>query len=152
MLNNVEDLALISQFDFPRANGHLLLTTCSQFTGVLAQPINLQALPEEEGCRFLLQRAKLLPVDQGLEEVPKGLLQRGRDICHELENFPLALDQAGAYIEESGCSLSEYLRRYEHHHLQLLDRRGILGGDHPLSVAATLLLVYKQVERLHPLA
>lgn len=152
VLDNVEDLALVRQLDVPRANGHLLLTTRSQFTGDLAYPIDLQALPEEEGCLFLLQRAKLLPVNQSQEEVPKILLQKGRHICHELENFPLALDQAGAYIEESRCSLSEYLQRYEHHRLQLLDRRGVMGGDHPLSAAATLLLAYKQVERLHPLS
>ncbi len=152
VLDNVEDPALLRQIGVSRANGHLLLTTRSQLTGAQAHSIDLQALPDEEGCLFLLQRARLLPVDQSLEAVPEEVLQEGRHLCHDLENFPLALDQAGAYIEEAGCSLSEYLQRYEHHHLQLLARRGVMGADHPLSAAATLLLAYQQVESLHPLA
>ncbi|MHB8597227.1 MAG: helix-turn-helix domain-containing protein [Ktedonobacteraceae bacterium] len=105
VLDNVEDLTMVRQLDIPGANGHLLLTTCSQFTGTLAHSIDLQALPEDEGCLFLLRRARILAMDQRLEDVPEEVLQKGKQLCHELENFPLALDQAGAYIEESRCSL-----------------------------------------------
>src|SRR5579863_75009 len=136
VLDNVKDLALVRLLDIPGANGHLLLTTCSQLTGALAHSIDLQALPEDEGCHFLLRRARLLSVEQRPEDVPEEVIQKGKQLCHKLENFPLALDQAGAYIEESHCSLSEYLKRYEHHHLQLLARRGDIGAEHPLSAAA----------------
>jgi len=61
--------------------------------------------------------------------------------------LPLALDQAGAYIEETGCSVSAYLQRYEQQRARLLERRGALAGDHPHSVTATFLLVSKRIER-----
>ncbi len=49
--------------------------------------------------------------------------------------MPLALDQAGAYIEETGCGLAEYLDLYRTHRQSLLERRGKTSIDHPESVA-----------------
>jgi tetratricopeptide (TPR) repeat protein len=48
----------------------------------------------------------------------------------------LALDQAGAYISETGCGLAAYLERMKDSMPELLARRGDLDNEH-LSVAAT---------------
>jgi hypothetical protein len=70
-----------------------------------------------------------------------------------LEGLPLALDQAGAYIEETGCSIAAYLQRYTYSRHQLLARRGIASaGDHPASVTTTVRLAIKQLERVDPAA
>ncbi|BCL78996.1 tetratricopeptide repeat protein [Ktedonobacteria bacterium brp13] len=63
--------------------------------------------------------------------------------------IPWALDQAGAYIEETGCSLSGYLQHYEQQRTCLLDRRGGPGADHPQSVKATFRLSMERVQREH---
>ncbi len=152
ILDNVEDFAQVNHFDLPRTNGHLLLTTHSQFTGSLAERIALEPLLEEEGSLFLLHRSKLLSFDLPLEAVPESLLSSAQQVVQVLGGLPLGLDQAGIYIEEVGCSLSDYLQRYEHQHQQLLARRGVMGDDHPHSVVATLRLSYEQVARLNPVA
>ena len=66
--------------------------------------------------------------------------------------FPLALDQAGAYIEETSCSLSDYIERYATRRNVLLSNRGGLSDYHPTSVAATLSLSIQQVEQASPSA
>jgi hypothetical protein len=66
--------------------------------------------------------------------------------------LPLALDQAGAYIEETGCSITDYLACYRQHSAILLDKRGKSSLDHPLSVSATFSLPYKKLEQSHPVA
>ncbi len=152
ILDNVEDLAQIHRLDLPRTNGHLLLTTHSQFTGGLADQIALEPLSEDEGSLFLLHRSKLLPLDQSLATVPDALVSSTKKVVQSLGGLPLALDQAGIYIGESGCSVSDYLEHYGHQHRQLLDRRGVMGENHPHSVVATLRLSYEQVAHLSPVA
>src|SRR5207302_3893211 len=65
---------------------------------------------------------------------------------------PLALDQAGAYIEETKESLSTYLTLYQQQRADLLKRRGGLVPTHPDSVATTWSLAFKNVERANPAA
>ena len=65
--------------------------------------------------------------------------------------MPLALDQAGAYIEETGCGLLGYHRLYQQYRAALLaERRGELVDDHPLPVATTWHLSFQQVEQQNP--
>jgi hypothetical protein len=68
--------------------------------------------------------------------------------------LPLALDQAGAYIEETQCSLTSYLNQYQYRKRQaaLLQRRGGPGKQHPEPVATTWSLSFEQVEKLNPIA
>ena len=67
-------------------------------------------------------------------------------ISEELGGLPLALDQAGAYIEETSCSLSDYLSLYRTRRAEVLKERGGLTGDHPDSVATTWSLSFQRVE------
>src|SRR5262249_18294665 len=58
-------------------------------------------------------------------------------ITSRMGGLPLAVDQAGAYIGQTGCSFEEYLDMCLAHEAQLLDDR---VGDkrYPRSVIATL--------------
>ena len=60
--------------------------------------------------------------------------------------FLLALDQAGAYIEETQCSLADYLDLYRTRRAEVLKERGGLMGDHPDSVATTWSLSFQRVK------
>jgi Tetratricopeptide repeat len=69
-----------------------------------------------------------------------------------MDGLPLALDQAGAFIEETQSSISDYLDRYRHRQDLLLKRRGGTGKDHPEPVATTWSLSFERVEQLNPVA
>ena len=60
---------------------------------------------------------------------------------------PLALDQAGAYIEETGCSLADYQQLYQRRRGALLKERRGLVADHPEAIATTVSLAVQQVEQ-----
>ena len=71
---------------------------------------------------------------------------------YEVDGLPLALDQAGAYIEEMSSSVQDYLLLYRQQRGYLLARRGRFSVDHPASVATTWSLSIEQVEQRNPAA
>jgi len=73
-----------------------------------------------------------------------------QEISQLLDGLPLALDQAGAYIEETKRNLSDYRDLYQKRRAALLSRRGKFSADHPDSVATTLSLAFENVEHAHP--
>ncbi len=150
ILDNVEALTMLDRFIPPASKGHVLLTTRSQFTGTLAHPIELEKMQPDEGALFLLRRAKL--IESSLEEASAADAIEARDIAQIMDGLPLALDQAGAYIEETGCSLFEYIRLYREQHSTLLDWRGEASSEHPEPVTTTWLLSFAKVEQANPAA
>jgi len=92
---------------------------------------------QEEGALFLLRRTKMLTQDATLQDASTSDCQMAKAVAEVLDNLPLALDQAGAYIEETGCTLSNYLHRYQARRMKLLDKRGGFDFGHPASVTAT---------------
>ncbi len=73
-------------------------------------------------------------------------------IVQEMDGLPLAIVQAGAYVEETGCSLEDYLSLYTTHRKDLLARRGSLLLDYPDTVLTTWSLSFQQVEQENPAA
>src|SRR5579863_5310631 len=112
ILDNVQDLSLISDFIPVQHPGHVLLTTQLHTGGTFAWLHHVQKLPLEESIRFLLCRAKVLAPNARLQDVPAADDVAAREVCQLLDGLPLALDQAGAYIEMAACGLSGYLVRY----------------------------------------
>ncbi|HET8843692.1 MAG TPA: helix-turn-helix domain-containing protein, partial [Ktedonobacteraceae bacterium] len=155
--DNVEDLALLDSFLPSARSGVNLLTTRHHALGIFARGLDLTPMEQSEGMLFLLRRAKAL----GAEATGKHVQQFARhappayeaatELVTALGGLPLALDQAGAYIEETQCGFSGYLQSYEQRHSQLLDRRGAFA-DHPQSVASTFSLACQQIARQNPAA
>lgn len=150
IFDNVEQLELLTPFLPPLRQGALLLTTRLQALGTMAQPIIVGPMQQEEGLLFLLQRSKVLRPGTPLSAVASTDLQAARNVVALLGNLPLALDQAGAYIEEAGCELARYSRLYQEHAVPLLERRGRTGEDHPQSVAATVSFAIERVQTQAP--
>jgi len=69
-----------------------------------------------------------------------------------MDGLPLALDQAGAYIEETGSSLADYLDLCRTQKATLLSERGNFATDHPESVTTTFSLAFQKVQRANPAA
>ena len=59
------------------------------------------------------------------------------DLCEELGKLPLALEQAGAYIQRLQCGFSLYLEQYKTERLRLLNREPAraVGNDSPARLA-----------------
>jgi tetratricopeptide (TPR) repeat protein len=144
VLDNVEDLALIDQFVPVGAAGHLLITTRLHATGEFAAAIELKQMELEEGALFLLRRAKVIPKDRSLEATGEVDQALARQICAELDGLPLALNQAGAFIEETPSTLAEYLALYRTGGAVMRARRGKLAPHHP-SVTITFSLAFARV-------
>ena len=151
--DNVENLELLHYFLPPARQGAALITTRHQALGTLAQGMDLAPMGREEGMLFVFRRAKVMGPEETCDRMQQFAVSMPTEyasaekLVAAMGGLPLALDQAGAYIEETGCSVSAYLQRYEQQRARLLDRRGVLGGDHPHSVTATYLLASERIER-----
>ncbi len=152
ILDNADDLALARDFLPPSYGGQVLLTTRAQALGRLAQRIEVNTMPQEVAILFLLRRAGLLASDAPLEQASPQDRKQADVLVRELGRLPLALDQAGAYIEETPCSIDEYLRLYHTRRAALLKLGGGLVSDHPTSVATTWSLAFASVEQANPAA
>jgi hypothetical protein len=146
IFDNADDIALLQEY-LPRwGNGSILLTTRSDAVGAFAVSIEVEKMGFVEGTQLLLRRA------QRFENATDEEINEAGNIVVALDHFPLALDQAGAYIEETGCSFSTYLQLYESHQKTLLARRGIQTAGYPDSVATTWFLSFQKVEQTNPAA
>ena len=124
IFDNADDLAMIQDY-LPQGNqGHIVLTTRAQAMGGLARKIELDTMGPEEGAAFLLRRAGIIAQDAILDSASPADRALAREIVHAMDGLPLALDQAGAYLEETGESLSNYLALYQQQRAALLKRRG----------------------------
>lgn len=151
--DNVEDPELLQHFLPPARQGAILITTRRSSLGTLAQSLELSPMTLAEGAAFVLRRAHLNKEMRPGESKPHpSEWGTAQELVKLMGGLPLALDQAGAYIEESGCDLSDYLQLYQEQRVPLLGRRGTLGRDHPHPVTTTFRLAYEQVRQQHAFA
>ncbi|MBV9228495.1 MAG: toll/interleukin-1 receptor domain-containing protein, partial [Chloroflexi bacterium] len=147
ILDNADELALVREFLPPTFGGHILLTTRAQAMGKLAKRIEVETMDADAGALLLLRRAGLIEQDALLEAASPSDPALAKEISQELGGLPLALDQAGAYLEETGSGLCDYLQIYQQHQAEMLKKRGGLLTDHPDSVATTWSLSLERVEQ-----
>ncbi|GAC1348489.1 MAG: FxSxx-COOH system tetratricopeptide repeat protein [Ktedonobacteraceae bacterium] len=152
ILDNADDVEMVSEFLPTEGKGHVVLTTRAQATGLIAQSIELEQMGPEEGALFLLRRAKIIAREAPLDNTSYADWTKAKTIVQMMGGLPLALDQAGAYIEETACGLSDYLDLYKKRRAALLRRRGRRAADHPEPVATTWSLSFEKVEQAHPAA
>ena len=147
VLDHIDDMALVDLIVPTQGSGHVLLTTRRQALGTLATAIPIAQMATEHSVLFLLRRAKILAPQATLDGAASEDVQQATAIVHEMDGLPLGLDQAGAYIEETGCSLAAYLTLYRQERAALLGKRGRMVDrhDHPDSVAVTLALTFEKV-------
>ena len=147
IIDNVEKPEIVDELLPAHHHGHVLLTTRSQATGPTAQRFNLEKMPPHVGALFLLRRTQIIRYDQSLDDAPPEARRTALDISITLDGLPLALDQAGSYIESAECGLQGFIERYQQHQAELLKHRGRLAtpGDHPIPVYTTLELCFELV-------
>ncbi len=145
IVDNADELTLVQSYLPQQGLGSILFTTRASAVGWLAHPIEVEQMGLGEGTQFLLRRTHQQSASD--EECNEAT-----NIVIALDGFPLALDQAGAYIEETGCSFGDYLQIYEQHRATLLAHRGKQATNYPNSVATTWSLSFEKIEQVHPAA
>jgi hypothetical protein len=159
ILDNADDVDMLYGRDsgsipladyFPCApNGAILLTTRNKKVGTRFQPsmmklIHLQPLSVTESVRLLQAR-----IGTGVDE------ELYANLATALENVPLALIQAAAFISEQSCEVSDYLQLYSQSDatkIQLLnddfdDEIRDRDTDTKNPIAATFMISFEQIKR-----
>ncbi len=158
ILDNVENSSLIRDFTPLADRNHILITTQSQALDLMVQFIELGQMTPGDGSLLLLRRAKIIAPASTSDSTTASDLTKAEEVSQLMGGLPLALDQAGAYIEETACGLSDYIDLYNIQHTILLKRRGGFFPDdldlvvHSESVDTTLSLSFEKVEKAYPLA
>jgi hypothetical protein len=152
IFDNADDLEIVRNFLPTDGKGHILLTIRAQATRRIAQRIEIDEMDQDEGALFLLRRAIILNPDDPLEAASSTNQATAREISQVMDGLPLALDQAGAYIEDTQWSLTDYLHLFQIRKEELLQRRGKLTTDHPDSVATTWSLAFEKLQQANPAA
>ncbi len=144
VVDNADDLETLAPH-FPRHHtGCLILTTRARNTVKWAAPITLQKFGPKESALLILRRAGLIRIDQSLSEAPPDLLDAAAELNEELDGLPLALDQAGAYLAQTGARIPDYLSRYRQRGLEILESA---ADEEHASVAITFRLAIEQMAR-----
>jgi hypothetical protein len=152
VLDNIEDLTVAAPFIPLASRGHVLLTTRARALGGVAGRIEVEKMTPEIGALLLLRRAGFLSTHDLLDMVSKSDSNDAMSISRLVDGLPLALDQAGAYIKETGCSLSDYITLYQTRNTELLQVRDSLAADYPYTVATTWSLSFEKVIQANPAA
>ena len=152
IFDNADDLSMIVKFLPEAGTGHILITTRSQTLGTPYHNVNVQRMEPPAGTRLLLRRIGILASDAPLDHASIADRTAAKEIVQALDGLPLALDQAGAYIEETGCEVFGYLKRYRTQRVTLLHRRDKLTWDHTEPVAIAWSLSFQEIEQVNPAA
>ena len=123
VFDNAEDAEQVRAL-LPGGAGHVLVTTRRAGFRTLGSALDLDVLDRAEAVTLLRRRAP------GLAEAQAGSL------AARLGDLPLALDQAAAYLDQTGMPTEEYLR--------LLETRGadLHGRGHAASHPGTVATVW----------
>ena len=152
ILDNADELSLMQEFLPSNKTGHVLLTTRMASMGRVAHRLEVEIREPDVGACFVLRRAGILAIDAPLKQATPQEGQLALELTQEMGGLPLALDQAGAYIEEVQCSISDYLSLYRTQRATMLKIRGGIVQDHPAAVAATWSLSFARIEQANPAA
>ena len=117
-------------------SGHVIITSRNQSWGGIARMLNVDIFTPDESVEFLRRRT-----GQDDEDAAKALAEA-------LGNLPLALEQVGAYIQETGISFSDYLKLFQKSQKELLGRGK--PDAYPDTVATTWDLSFRKAREEVP--
>ncbi len=124
----------------PRSStGHILITSRDQNWRGLARTLPVRTLEREDAVKFLLERT--------------GQSDRNaaNDLADELGDLPLALEQAGAYIETTGKPIADYLRLFRGKQQEMI-ARGQPATGYEATIATTWNISFQSLRNESPAA
>lgn len=150
--DDVGDIDLMKEFLPENDTGHLILTTRMQAIAAIARPLEVEPLNEEEAATLLLRRARILSSAAELRSLAPSDYAAAQSIASELECLPMALDQAGAYLEETGTNIDSYRTLWATHRAELLAQAPSSSLRNSESVAKTWSLSFTELQKNKPVA
>jgi len=139
IFDNAENPESIEPFIPKAGGGHSLITSRNQDWGLIARAVELPVMTPDEAFAFLIERT-------GCEGEAEKEKEKIRELAGELGYLPLALEQAGSYIAQSGCGFSEYLKLYQSKRKQMM-RRG-KPDQYKGTVATTWQISFQSAKKL----
>ncbi|MEV4324802.1 FxSxx-COOH system tetratricopeptide repeat protein [Microbispora rosea] len=122
----------------PGGSGHVLVTSRNQSWSTVAAPLEVDVFSREESLEHLLRR------------VPKLKPQDALGVAEALGYLPLAVEQAAAWLGETGMSAAEYIEQVQTQAAELLAMNPPAG--YPQPVAATWNISLGQLRERAPAA
>ncbi len=123
----------------PAGSGDVLITSRNHRWEAVIRTVPMDVFQPRESRDFLLKRVR------------KGLTGADADrLAKELGHLPLALEQAGAMLAETGMPADEYLRLLKEHAAEIMNEGP--PSDYPHSMTAAWRLSVETVKRSRPQA
>lgn len=150
IVDGANEAELVRDFLPFAPKGDILLIT---HTPLLADEIEVGPFTQEQAASFLLHRTRLLAAHESLEQAAPYDQEVALQLAREMGGSPLALDHVGAYIEETGSGLADYLRFFQEWRSRSL-REETWQGD---SFASTVINIswqisFQKLEQQNPAA
>jgi tetratricopeptide (TPR) repeat protein len=145
VFDNADDLSpdVVAKFVPPGNRGNILITSRNRSMGRLIafeNVIEINEMEEADAITLLLKASCL--------DVSADHLQAAKDIVTTLGCMPLAVDQAGAYIEAGKCDINNYLRQFSSHRQTLMMDATYKGAsDYDRTVYGTWDLSFHEIEK-----
>ena len=137
IFDNAPDRASVEAFLPPAGRGRVLVTSQNPHWPP-GQELDVPVLDTKVAADFLVSRTS--DADG----------QAARELAIELGGLPLALEQAAAYMQATGCTLAGYLALFRDRRTEMLARGEPTG--YSKTVATTWALAFDRLERSTPRA
>jgi tetratricopeptide (TPR) repeat protein len=124
ILDNVPGSYAVGRVLPQGGSGNVIITSRNPNWRGVAHPLHLRPWERREAIEFLRKRT-------GMEEVEAAGM-----LAEALGDLPLALEQAGACIEQARITVGQYLERFQTHRRDLMQITQP-GTDYPETVATT---------------
>ena len=126
MFDNADEppVHVVERFIPPGNRGNILITSRNRSMGraiSFKNVIEINEMEEADAITLLLKASYLDALPEHIEVA--------KDIVAELGCMPLAVDQAGAYIEAGRCSIYEYLQQFTLHRQTLMSDATFRGAS-----------------------
>jgi hypothetical protein len=108
VFDNAPELASCERLIPYGMTGHVIITSRNVNWKRVAHQIQVRIMSREESVAFLLKR------------LGEGQSYGAEQLCEQLGDLPLALEQAAAYIDAANITISEYLQVFRRHPKELL--------------------------------
>jgi hypothetical protein len=135
IFDNVEHPGALEPYRPPGGGGQVLLTSRHRAWGRVAAPLRLDVLDRPESVAFLTQGTG----EQDLDAADA--------VAEELGDLPLALEEAAAFLEETGVSLARYLQLIRGRMSEVFQLETLAGSPETVRRVATVWSV--SLERVH---
>lgn len=153
IFDNADNPTLLEPFLPRAARGHFLATTrAGAVVSWAPNPLTLKALEADDGALCILRRAGLLTEQEQLSAAHPADVEAARQLAQLMEGLPLALEQAGAYINDTECGVRGYRKLYDNFRKEIQPLPFGELRDYPETVVSVWRFSLSMAEQSNPAA